>query len=75
MNNSRRKQIADALSKIETAYDLLCEVKDEEEMAYENLPESLQSSERGDSMQENIDNLDEAIQGLDDVKSTLENIG
>lgn len=44
-------------------------------MAYENLPESLQSSERGDSMQENIDNLDEAIQGLDDVKSTLENIG
>lgn len=75
MNNSRRKQIADALSKIETAYDLLCEVKDEEEMAYENLPESLRSSERGEVMQENIDNLDEAIQELDEAKSTLDNIG
>ena len=48
--------------------------KDEEEMAFDNLPESLQYSERGDIMQDNITNLDNAITGLDDAKSALENI-
>ncbi|MCI7287736.1 MAG: hypothetical protein PUK02_14585 [Parabacteroides sp.] len=74
MNNLRRKQIKEALSLIEEAYDLLTMAKDEEEMAFDNLPESLQYSERGDIMQDNITNLDNAITGLDDAKSALENI-
>lgn len=74
MNNLRRKQIKEALSLIEEAYDLLTMAKDEEEMAFDNLPESLQYSERGDIMQDNITNLDDAITGLDDAKSALENI-
>lgn len=74
MNNLRRKQIKDALSLIEEAYELLTTTKDEEEMAFDNLPESLQYSERGDIMQDNITNLDDAITSLDDAKSALENI-
>lgn len=74
MNNLRRKQIKEALSLIEEAYDLLTMAKDEEEMAFDNLLESLQYSERGDIMQDNITNLDNAITGLDDAKSALENI-
>lgn len=74
MNKTRRRQIAKALSLIEQAYDLLTEVKDDEEMAYENLPESLQSSEKGDTMQNNISNLEDAISGLEDVQSSLEGI-
>ena len=68
MNNLRRKQIKEALSLIEEAYDLLTMAKDEEEMAFDNLPESLQYSERGDIMQDNITNLDNAITGLDDIE-------
>lgn len=74
MNNARRKQIAQAISMISEANSLLSEVKDEEEAAYENLPESLQSSERGDVMQDNISSLEEAIEALEGAESTLENI-
>ena len=42
MNKYRRKQIQEALSLIDKAYALLTNAKDEEEMAFENLPESLQ---------------------------------
>ncbi len=74
MNNSRRKQLKKALALIEDACDLLTEVRDEEESAYDNLPDSLQMSDKGDTMQENIDNIDEAISSLEDAQSTLESI-
>ena len=74
MNKSRRKQIQEALSLIEKAYDLLTDAKDEEEEAFDNLPESLQESERGMTMQDNVDNLDTAVTSLEEAKDALENI-
>lgn len=74
MNKLRRKQIQEALSLIEKAYVLLTNAKDEEEMAFENLPESLQESERGTAMQDNVDYLDTAVTGLEEAKEALENI-
>ena len=57
---------------IQDAYDVLEEVRDEEQDAYDNMPEGLQYSERGDMMQEAIDNLDEAVDAVDEVISNLE---
>ena len=57
MNNIRRKSVKEALNLIEKAREILEEVKDEEQEAYDNLPESLQCGERGEQMQENIDNI------------------
>lgn len=74
MNKLRRKQIQEALSLIEKAYALLTNAKDEEEIAFENLPESLQESERGTAMQDNVDYLDTAVTGLEEAKEALENI-
>ena len=74
MNKFRRKQIQDALSLIDKAYALLTNAKDEEEMAFEYLPESLQESERGTTMQDNVDYLDTAVTGLEEAKEALENI-
>lgn len=74
MNKLRRKQIQEALSLIEKAYALLTNAKEEEEMAFENLPESLQESERGTAMQDNVDYLDTAVTGLEEAKEALENI-
>ena len=68
MNKSRRKQIQEALSLIEKAYDLLTDAKDEEEEAFDNLPESLQESERGMTMQDNVDNLDTAVTSLEEIE-------
>lgn len=74
MNKFRRKQIQEALSLIDKAYALLTNAKDEEEMAYDSLPMSLQESERGMSMQDNVDYLDTAVTGLEEAKEALENI-
>ena len=53
MNNMRRKNVMEALELIEKARNILEEVKDEEQAAYNNLPESLQYGERGEQMQKN----------------------
>lgn len=84
MNNERRKLIARAIAtieklgtEIEFALETLEEAKSEEEEAYEAMPESLQSNERGQSMQSAIENLQSAIDQLEewraeDVVSSLE---
>lgn len=72
MNNARRKEISKAISMMEEAVAILADVKEEEEMAFENLPEGIQMSERGDAMQEWIDSLTEAEDGLQDVIDNLQ---
>ena len=59
---------------IQEAYDTLNEVRDEEDGAYENLPESLLGGERGEAMQDAIDSLDDAISYLDDVIGYLDDL-
>jgi hypothetical protein len=44
-------------------------IKEEEEEALENMPEGLQSSEKGEAAQASIDALDSALNSLDDVVS------
>ena len=74
MKEARLKILNDCLTAIQNAHDVLDEVRDEEEEAYDNMPEGLQYSERGDLMQEAIDNLDEAVCLLDDVISSLDDV-
>jgi len=52
-------------------------IKDEEQEAFDNLPESLQSGEKGDAMQESISRLEDAVSSiesiyLDEIASALE---
>ena len=86
MNKARRASLKLALSKIETLTAYIEEIKedlqgvlDEEEEAYENLPDSLQGSERGEQMQEYIEALEGAIDSLDEfdadeLYSTIEEV-
>ena len=67
MNNERRKKIQKALSLMEQAKDILEEVKEEEQDAFDNLPEGIQGSERGEQMEDNIYNLEEFIDLLSDT--------
>lgn len=67
MNAVRRKEI-DAL--IERMNELIAKANmicDAEQAAYDNLPENLQDSERGDAMQSAIDNLDAAIAACEEA--------
>lgn len=49
-------------------------LKDEEDDAYNNLPESFQNGEKGEAMQEAINNLDTIIGEVDEVYSGLDHI-
>ncbi len=74
MNRERRKRLQEAFDKIAEAQEILSEVRDEEQEAYENLPENFQYGERGEEMQGYIEMIDEADGYLDDAKSVVEQI-
>ena len=61
MNKNRRNAISDIYDKLtDIQSDLEC-IRDEEQEAFDNLPESIQCSERGERMEEYISSLDEAL--------------
>lgn len=74
MNAKRRKRIALAADTIEIEIDLLREILDQEQEAYDNLPEGLQASSRGEAIQEIIDRLEQAIDSFDSAIDELRNL-
>lgn len=72
MNKVRRKEIERIFNILSECMTDLEAVRDEEEEALYNLPESLQESTKGDEMQENIDDLDNIVSNLSDVIDELE---
>ena len=71
MNKQRRKLIDKAITKLEEIQTELESVKDDEEEAYDNLPESLQFGDRGEAMSEALDNLESAISGIEEAADYL----
>lgn len=71
MNKQRRKMIAEVVEKIETLKGDLEMIRDEEQDAFDNMPESLQGSMRGEEMEEAIGYMDDAIEGLDTAIDSL----
>lgn len=74
MNNLRRMQIKRAIQLLEQAKEVLDGVLDEESNAFDNLPESIQQSSRGEQMEDNVDKLQETIDLIDEAQDALENI-
>lgn len=74
MNTTRLETLNRCLELLQEAYDDLEMVKDEEEEAYDNMPEGLQESERGDMMQEAIDALDDALWPIETAHDDLEEV-
>lgn len=69
MNAARRGRIL-ALN-LPTVLAELESIRDDEQESLEAMPESLQSGERGEHMQENIDAIEEAIAGLESMIETV----
>ena len=72
MNNERRKIISAQIAVMEQALSNLQEVFDAEDEAFGNMPESLQQSERGETMSEGMVTIENAINGL---QSALDDLG
>lgn len=71
MNKARRKQIQEAIRRIE---DLVQRILSDEQDAYDNMPENLQSSYRGMDSEEAQENLEAAIEALEEAIACLEEI-
>lgn len=74
MNKARRKKLGEAFDLVNSAKEILEDVREEEQEAYENLPESLQNSGKGEDMQNYMDMMEEAANYLDDANSVIEQI-
>lgn len=71
MNKNRRDRLAKLSDQISDIMEKLEELRDEELEAFENLPESLNSSERGETMQTAIDAMDDALSSLENADSRI----
>ena len=71
MNKTRRKWLADVISQLEEKRDELWSIYEEEESCYDNLPESLQESDRGTEMQDNMGTIEDAYNDLDNLIESL----
>lgn len=71
MNKARRISIMKTINSLQILKSDVENIQSEEQDAYDNLPESLQDSERGDRMQEAIDNLDDAMTLIDEAVTAL----
>lgn len=74
MNKERRKKLGEIIDQLEYLREDLDAVASEEREAYDNLPESLQESDRGCAMEEAADELDEISMELDCLKDRVQSV-
>ena len=74
MNKERRKKINEVIDTLSEAQSVIRDVSEEEQEAFDNLPEGIQNSERGVRMSEYIETLAEQDGALDDIISYLTEI-
>ena len=81
MNNDRRKQLKSVAKRLGTIADaleeqqiLLEQIYDDESEAFDNMPESLQQSDRGIEMEEGIGTLEEQKDDLANMADNLHEI-
>ena len=61
MNNIRRLQIKRIIQLIEQAQSILDEVFDDEQAAFDNMPDNFQQSSKGEQIEDNLDNIQNAM--------------
>lgn len=71
MNKKGRLELQNLAEQLDAINCRLDEIKEAEEEKFDNLPESIQESERGEAIHEVIDELDDLIPNLGDVIDRL----
>ena len=61
MNRFRREELSGAIKLLEQAYSIIENCRDDEQDAYDNLPDGIQDSERGETMYYYIGEMEECM--------------
>jgi hypothetical protein len=72
MNKERRNQIRMVIQKINSAMQALEIILEDERDSYDNIPDSLKESDKGEMSMEAQDNMESAIQALEEATAYLE---
>lgn len=71
MNAERRKRLEAVIGLLEQAKDTLSGVREEEQSAYDNLPESLQNGDQGEKMQVAVDECETAETSIEEAIDSI----
>lgn len=74
MNRNRRKRLGEIAYDLNKIYDRIETIMDEEELSLGSLPEQFKSSERGEEMESNIDELRSMLECLEEVVESLDDM-
>lgn len=74
MNNIRRKQVVEVIKIITNIIDKVEDILSDEVDAYDNMPDGLRESDRGIVSEEAQENLEGAIEALNEAIDCLEEI-
>ena len=72
MNNDRRKEINKAIALMQEALSIIETARDEEGDYYDNMPENLQDSPRGQAAEQSYGFLEDAYCTLEDAINAAE---
>lgn len=71
MNNNRRKKLYEAVSMLETAYNIVEHISEEEQNCLDNIPENLVFGEMFEKIENAIEFLDNALENIDAAKENI----
>jgi len=71
VNKERRIRLQSVLKQLEIAKDILEEILNEEQEYYDNMPESIQSSQKGEDVDIVIENLTGAFDSLEEAIDSI----
>lgn len=74
MNKKRKEELDDIISGMQGLRDRLQDVADDEQEAFDNMPENLQCSERCEQMEQNASDLYDVVDDFDRVIEAIEDI-
>lgn len=72
MNKERRARLAEVDDLLMEAVDDITEIVEDEQEAFDNLPEGLQCSSRGEAMEEAIDEMNSIINDIENVRERIQ---
>lgn len=72
MNKERRARLAEVDDLLMEAVDDITEIVEDEQDAFDNLPEGLQCSSRGEAMEEAIDEMNNIISDIENVRERIQ---
>lgn len=74
MNKQRRKSISDNIKLLEDIKSNLKDILSEEEMYFDNIPENLQGSLKGEESESAIEILNETVDAIEECITELNSI-